>query len=117
MLARIRQDFGIGGMVRGLDGDHRSAQRCVLGFEECRELLLGLRRADHQNLVRTGECLRNFIEKPVIRGRLVAAVRALAAVHPLMLLMCMDDAVGLFRGGELPDGRLLMIDPNDGMIV
>jgi hypothetical protein len=44
-------------------------------------------------------------------------MRAFAAVHALMLVMRMDHGAGLLRGGEVPGGRLLMIDPNDGMIV
>jgi hypothetical protein len=45
----------------------------------------------------------------------MAAVRALAAVDFLMLIVRVDDHALFFRGRELPRGRLLVIDPHDGM--
>jgi hypothetical protein len=39
--------------------------------------------------------VRDLIEELVIDGRLVAAVRALAAVHALMLVVRVDDRIGL----------------------
>jgi hypothetical protein len=47
----------------------------------------------------------------------VTAMRTLAAVHPLMLVMCMNDRLCLFGGSEMPDGGFLVIDPNDGVIM
>jgi hypothetical protein len=57
--------------------------------------------------------VRDFIEEVRIGGRLVPAMRALAAMHALMLVTSMDHGARLFGRGELPCGRLLMIDPND----
>ena len=61
--------------------------------------------------------VRDIIEIMAIGGGLMAAVRALAAVHALMLVMRMDHGARLFGGGEVPGGRLLMVYPDDGMIV
>ena len=63
------------------------------------------------------ERMRDLIKKMLIGGRLVAAVRALAAVYALMLAVRMDHGIHLFGRRELPSGRALMIDPDDGMKV
>jgi hypothetical protein len=63
------------------------------------------------------ERVRDFIEEVMIGGRLVAAVRALAAVYALMLVMRVDYRVRLLGRRELPSGRSLMIDPDNGVIV
>jgi hypothetical protein len=34
-----------------------------------------------------------------------------------MLVIRMNDRIRLFGGREMPNGRLLMIDPNDGVIM
>jgi hypothetical protein len=117
MAPGIGQDFSIGGMIGVLDGDDAAAQLRMFLTQVVRELLLGLRRPDYQYLVRALESLCNFIKKLVIGGRFVAAVIGLAAVYTLMLVMRMDHGVRLLRRGEMPGGRLLVIDPNDGVIV
>ena len=81
------------------------------------ELLLGLRRSDHQNFVCSLEGVRNVIKILTIGRRFVAAVSALAAVYALMLIVRVNHAARLFGRGEMPSRRLLMIDPNYSMIV
>jgi len=81
------------------------------------ELLLGLCGANHQDFVGTAQGLRNIIEKMMIGRRLVTAVCALAAVNPLVLILGTHHGLFLFRRGEMPRGCLLVIDPNDGMVV
>jgi hypothetical protein len=44
-------------------------------------------------------------------------MRALAAVYPLMIVVRMHHFFFLFRGREMPCGGLLMVHPNDGMVV
>jgi hypothetical protein len=117
MAPRIGQDFGIGGMIGVLDGNNAAAQLRVFFMQVARELLFGLRRPDYQDLMCALERLCNFIKKLVIGGGFVAAMIALAAVYTLVLVMRMDHGVRLLGGGEVPSGRLLVIDPNDGVIV
>lgn len=102
-------------MIRILDGDDGAPQRRMLVAQILRELLFGLRGTDHQNLMHTVERVRDLIEEMRIGRRLVTSMRALAAMHPLMLVAGMDYGAGLFGGSELPGGRLLMIDPDDCM--
>ena len=104
-------------MIRVLDGDDGAAQLRILFAQVARELLLGLRRSDHQNFMHAFECVRDFIKEMMIGGRLVTAVRALAAMYALMLVLRVDHRIRLLGRCELPSGRLLMIDPNDGVKV
>jgi hypothetical protein len=53
----------------------------------------------------------------MIGGRLMTAVRALAAMYALMLVMRVDHRTRLLRRRELPNGCLLMIDSNNGVKV
>ena len=64
-----------------------------------------------------GERLRDVIEKMMIGAGSMTAVRALAAVYPLMLIFRVHLGLFLFGRREVPRGRLLMIDPNNRMIV
>lgn len=104
-------------MVGILDGDDGTAQLRMLVTQIVCEVLLGLRRSDHQNFVCTLEGVRDVIKKMAIGKRLVAAVSAFAAVYALMLIMCVDHAARLFGRSEMPGRRLLMIDPNYSMIM
>ena len=117
MAPRIRQHFSVGGMIGILYGDDGAAQLRVLVAQIARELLLGLRGSDHQNFMHAFERVRDLIKKMLIGRRLVPAVRALAAVHALMLIVRMNHGARLLGRRELPCGRPLMIDPDDGMIV
>ncbi len=67
--------------------------------------------------MRAFERVRDLLKKMLVGGRLVAAVRALAAVSALLLAARMDHGVRLLGRRELPSGRPLMIDPDDGVIV
>jgi hypothetical protein len=104
-------------MIGILNGDDSAAQLRVLAAQIGRELLLGLRGSDHQNFMYAFERVRDLIKILPIGGRLLTAVRALAAVSALMLAVRMDHGVRLFGRRELPNGRALMIDPDDGVIV
>src|ERR1700688_508928 len=117
MPARAGENLGVGGMIGTLDGDDAAAQLRVLVAQVGCEFLLGLRRPDHENLVRSLERLRGVIEKVAIGGRLVATMGAFAAVHAFMLIMRMDVGARLLGRSEMPDRRLLVVDPNDRMIV
>jgi hypothetical protein len=117
MAPRKSQHFSVGGMIGILDGDDSVSQLRVLVAQIARELLLGLRGPDHQNLVHAFKRVRDFIKEAMIGGRLVAAVRALAAVHALMLVMRMDYRTRLLGRRELPNGRSLMIDPYHRVIM
>jgi len=110
---RISQYLSVRGVIGILDGDDGAPQRRMLVTQILRELLFGLRGTDHQNFMHAVECARDFIKEVWIGGRLVAAMRALAAMHTLMLVASMDHGARLFGRGELPRGGLLMIDPND----
>lgn len=117
MAPRIAQHFGIGGVIGILNRDDGAAQLRVFVPQVARELLLGLSRSDHQNFMHAFERLRDFIKELAIGGRLVAAMGTLSAVYALMLIVRMDHGIRLFRRCELPSGCLLMIDPNDGVIM
>jgi hypothetical protein len=81
------------------------------------EFLLGLCGTDHENFVGALEGMRHLLKELTVGRRLVAAVRALAAVHALMLIVRANHAGRLVRGSEVPGGRLLMIDPNYSMVM
>lgn len=102
-------------MIGILDGDDRFPQRGVLVAQIVRELLFGLRGTDQENLMYAIEGVNDFVKEVWIGGRFVTAVRALAAVHTLVLVVSMNHGARLFGGCELPGGRLLMVDPNDSM--
>jgi len=113
MAPRVSQHFAVGGVIGILDGDDAAAQLRVLVAQVVRELLLGLRGPDDENFMDALQRVRDIVEVMPIRGRLVAAVRALAAVDSLVLIMRVDHRARLLGRGELPDGRPLMIDPDD----
>jgi hypothetical protein len=117
VLSRISQHFGIGGMVGTLDCDDGAAQVRMFVSQKIGELLFGLRGTHDQNFMRAFECERHVFKKSRIAGRLVPAVSALAAMDLLMLIMCADHGAGLLGRCELPSGRLMVIDPNDGVKV
>src|ERR1700737_4629737 len=95
MASRIGQHFSVGGMIGILNGDDGAAQPRVLAAQIGSELLLGLRGSDHQNFMYAFERVRDLVKKMLIGGRLVTAVRALAAVYALMLVVSMDHGVRL----------------------
>ncbi len=117
MPARIGQNFGVGRMVGILDGDYGTPQLRMFVTQIGRKLLLAPCRADDENFVGTVEGMRDVIKKLTIGGRPMAPVCALAAVYTLMLIMSPDHAALLFGRGEVPSGRLLMIDPNYSMVM
>jgi hypothetical protein len=61
--------------------------------------------------------LRDIIEKMMIGLRFVTAMRALAAVDALVLVLRMHHGLFLFRWREMPCGCFLVIYPNDGVVV
>ena len=61
MASRIGQHFSVGGMIGVLDGDDGAAQLRVFVAQIARELLLGLRGSDHQNLVHALERVRDGV--------------------------------------------------------
>lgn len=117
MPPRVGEYFRVGGMVGTFNGDDGAAQGRVLVAQVGRKLLLGLRRPDHQNFVRALERMRGVIEKMAVGRRLVTAVGAFAVMHALMLFMRVNNGALLLGRRELPNSRLLMVDPNDRMVV
>jgi len=110
----ISEHFGIGGVIRVLHGHDAAAQRSMFRAQKVRQFLLGLRGSDDQYFVRAGERMRDFVEELMIGRRFVAAMRALAAMHP-GLAMRVNHRAFLFGRGELPYGGLLVIDPYNGV--
>src|SRR5712675_1403164 len=104
-------------MVGALHRDDALAERCVFLLQEIRKLLLGLRRSDDQDLMRAREGRCHFLEELRIGRMFMSAVRALAAMYLLMLIVGAHQRPFFFSGRELPHRGFLMIDPNHGMIV
>src|SRR5882762_2594137 len=104
-------------MVGGLHRDDALAERRVFLFQEIRKLLFGLRRSGDQDLMSARESSRHFLEDLRIGRMLMSAVRALAAVQLLMMIVGVHERPYFFSGCELPHRGLLMIDPYHGMIV
>ena len=98
MPARVIQHLRIGGMIGAFDGNDRFPQRRVFLPQVARELLFGLGGTDHENLVRTRECLCDVVEEMMIRRRSMAAMLTFAAVNALMLIFGAD--LGLFLRGR-----------------
>jgi hypothetical protein len=117
VLARVAQDLRIGWMIGVLDGNDRLCQLRMLVAQVDRKLMFCLRRTNQQDLVRTRNRLRDFLEKVMVGGGFVAPVGAFAAVHTLVLVIGVNVGVFLRRRREVPSGRLLMIYPNNRMIV
>ena len=104
-------------MIGVLDRNYRVCELRVLVAQVDRKLMFCLRRANQQDLVRTRNRLRDFLEKVMVGGGFVAAVGAFAAVHAQVLVMGVNMGVFLRRRREVPGGRLLMVYPNNRMIV
>src|ERR1700722_6974369 len=104
-------------MIGGFDRHDGFAQRWMFVAKIGGKLLLGLRRADQQYLMGARQRFGNILEKMRIGGRSMTAMRALAAVNPLMLVLRMHHGFFLLGRREVPGGCLLMIDPNNCMIV
>lgn len=95
------------------------------GFSELRlfiakisgELPLGLCGTDQQYLMGASQRFSDIVKKMMIGGSSMTAMRALAAVDPLMLILRMHHGLFLCRWREVPCGCFLVIDPNNRMIV
>ncbi len=97
MSPRVGEYFCIAGMIGVFNRYDALAERCVFLFQKRGEFLFGLGRPDNQYLVCTGERLGHFLEKLGIGRMLGIAVRALTAMHFLVLVVRMNDLV-LFVG-------------------
>jgi hypothetical protein len=117
MFARIAQDLGVGGVIGVFDRDDGFSKLRVFVAQIGGEFLLGLRRADQQNLMGTAQGLRDVIEEMMVRRGLVTAVSTLAAVDTLVLILRTQFGFFLLGGREVPGGCFLVIYPNDGVIV
>jgi hypothetical protein len=117
MLARVAQDLRVGGVIGAFDCDYGLPKLRIFVAQIGGEFLLGLRRANHQDFVRTAQGLGDIIEKMMIGRRFVTAVRALAAVDLLVLIRGMHHLLFLFRRREMPGGCFLVIYPNDSVVV
>jgi hypothetical protein len=104
-------------VVGSLDRDDGFSQQRLLVAQISGELLLGLCGTDQQNFMGASQRFGDIIEKMMISAGSVTAVRALAAVNALMLILRVYHRLFLFCRREVPGGRLLMIDPYNGMIV
>ena len=115
--ACVIQDLRIGRMIGGFDRHDGFSQLRILVAKVAGEFLLGLCGADQQNFMGAGQRLRDVIEKMMIGAGSMTAVRALAAVHPLMPIFRVHHGLFLLCRREVPRGCLLVIDPNNRMIV
>src|SRR6202158_651739 len=104
-------------MIGSLQRDDALAERRVPLSQEIRKLLFGLRRSDDQDLMSAREGRRHFLEELRIGRMSMSAMRALAAMYLLMLVVRVHEGPFFFRGCELPHRGFLMIDPNHGMII
>jgi hypothetical protein len=64
-----------------------------------------------------GQRARDIIEKVMIGGGSMTAMRALAAVDPLMLVLSMHHRFLLIGRCEVPCSCFLVINPNNRMVV
>jgi hypothetical protein len=117
VLPRKLEYLRVGGMIGIFDRDDGPPELRIFIAKIARELLLGLRRSDQQDFMGPREGMGDIIEEVMIRGRSVSAMRALSAVNPLVLILRVNPALFLFRGVEVPCGCVLMIDPNNRMVV
>ena len=104
-------------MIRTFHGNYGLGKLRMLFLQVCYEFRFGLRRADHQNLMRAFKRRRHIVEEFMIRGGAMAAVLALTGVHPLMLVARLDVLARLLGGREMPGQGFLMINPDYGMIM
>src|SRR5450432_3556755 len=100
--ARVIQDLRVGGMVGSFDRHDEFSQLRIFVAKISGELLLGLSGTNQQNLMGASQCLGDVIEKMMIGGRSMTAMRALAAVDPLMLIFRMHHGLFLFGRRKVP---------------
>ena len=110
------QDLRIGGVIGGFDCDDGFAQLRMLVAKISGELLLGL-CGTINNISWAPASAFATSSKMMICARSMTAMRALTAVDPLMLIFRVHHRLFLFCRREVPRGCLLVINPNNCMIV
>jgi hypothetical protein len=117
VLARVRQQLRVGGMIRIFHRDDHGADLSMLAAQKRDEFILGLCRPYDENFVYSSKALRDLLEEHKVVWRLVAAVRSAAQMGSLMLIVGLGDRLCLGVVIEVPHHSLVMIDPDNRMIV
>src|SRR5579863_1038552 len=82
-----------------------------------RELLLRIRRSRDQYRARLHDCLAHALQKSCIHRRVTTAARVGLVVNVLMRITAVHRCRIYVRRIEVKDLRLVMVDPDQGMIV
>lgn len=112
-----RHQLTIARVIKRLNPGNAFGNIRMLALNVRRQLLLGIGRSGNQYCARVHEGLRHAFQKPFVHRRMTTAT-SIRLVMNMLVRMSAADRRGIhFRGVELKDSRLLMIDPDQSVIM
>ena len=117
VLAGMGDHLLVGGVVDRLDTDDLFAPGRIMGIEMLDELALGQPRSHDQHLAGIGDRLGDLVIIMLVLGGMTVGIAA-AVVMQMDMGVLGQDAQGLhILGIEMIHASLVMVDPDDGMVM
>lgn len=116
-LSGQRQQLSVGWVIECLDSRNAFEEFGMCPLDVRRELVLGTRRSYDQERARAHEGLRDALQELMVHGR-VTTVSGIGLMMDVLMRMPAVDrcAIHIVRV-ELKNLRLVVVDPNYGVIV